>query len=106
MEAAVRVAGSRIPDSDGDDRDDASDIDSFVSSFDFSSLTGESDGEESISPTWGLEGGRELQDAVAAAKEEAAHQAAQDDYKPKKSLGESLEEARIRAIEVGVIQDG
>jgi hypothetical protein len=107
MEAVAYAVGSRIADREGDGMDDGSDIDSFVSSFDLSSITGESSsGEESISPTWGLEGGRGLQDVVAAAKEEAAQQAAQDDYKPEKTLEESLSEAKRRAIEVGIVLEG
>lgn len=106
MEAVAYAVGSRFADREGDGMDDGSDIDSFVSSFDLSSITGESSSEESISPTWGLEGGRGLQDVVAAAKEEAAQQAAQDEYKPEKTLEESLAEAKRRAIEVGIVVEG
>lgn len=104
LEAAATAAGATIADLDGDK--DASDLESFVSSFDFSSITGESDGEESISPTWGLEGGRELQDVASAVNEEASQQATQEEYKPEINLEESLAEAKRRAIEVGVVQEG
>jgi len=86
--------------------EDGDEVDSFISSFDFSAMSSDSKGEESISPTWGLEGGRELKDIVTAAQEEAAQQAVQDDYKPPKTLAESLSEARDRAIAVNIIKEG
>lgn len=52
-------------------------------------------------PTWSLEGGSRLQDAARRAEEEAQ---AAEDYTPPKDLAETLEEAKARAIEVGVIQ--
>lgn len=103
MEAAAQASRSIVNDMDGND--DSSDIDSFVSSFDFSSISGEYDNEESLSPTWGLEGGRELQDVVAVAKEEAARQAEEEEYKPELTLSESLAEAKRRAIEVGIVEE-
>lgn len=106
LEAAANAAGSRVSDAEGEGKEDASDVDSFISSFDFASISGESEGEESISPTWGLEGGRELPDVVAAAKEEASQPTKPDEIKPEVNLEESLAEAKRRAIEVGVIQEG
>jgi hypothetical protein len=103
---ALKVAAFRRSEPETERREEAPELDSFVSSFDFSSISSDVDGEESISPTWGLEGGREFQDVVAAAKEEAAQQAAQDDYKPPRTLAESLSEAKERAIACGVIQEG
>lgn len=106
MDAVASATGFRTADGEDDGTENGSDIDSFVSSFDLSSITGASSSEEPISPTWGLEGGRELQDIVTAAKEEAAQQAAQDEYKPEATLDESLAEAKRRAIEVGIVVEG
>jgi len=100
MEAVAAAGGSPIP----SDEEDAADADAFVSSFDFSSIAGEPDGEEAISPTWGLEGGRDLQDMVATAKEEAS-QPAEVEYQPELTLGESLADAKRRAIEAGIIEE-
>ena len=100
MEAVAMATGSPVPSED----DDSSDADSFASSFDFSSITGEPDGEESISPTWGLEGGRELEDMVASSKEDTSQQE-EVEYKPEITLRESLAEARRRAIEAGIIEE-
>eukprot|EP00980_Cylindrotheca_fusiformis_P016692 scaffold5024_cov136-Cylindrotheca_fusiformis.AAC.21 len=106
MEAIADANGTRADESQDDGMDDGSEIDPFVSSFDLSSITGDSDSDEPISPTWGLEGGQELQEVVTAAKEEAAQQASQDEYIPERTLGQSLEEAKSRAMAVGIIQEG
>jgi hypothetical protein len=106
---AALEAGIQISDADESEttgQEEVSELDEFVSSFDFYAMESESSDEESISKTWGFEGGRELQDVVAAAQEEAAQQAAQDDYKPPRTLAESLAEAKQRAIDVGVIESG
>lgn len=91
---------------DFDDEDD--DLDSFVASFDFSGTDSSetSFDNDRISQTWGFEPGSEFQDVVAAAKEEAAQQAAQDEYKPPKSLEESLKIARDMAVSVGIVKEG
>lgn len=75
----------------------------FGSSFDFSTdappeLLGDG---ESEAPTWGLEGGRRLEDAARRAEVEA--QAAQE-YKPPMNLADSLAAAAERAADVGVIE--
>ena len=65
------------------------------------------DGPETRPPIWGFEGGQGgLQDAVNAAQEEAAQSASVDEYRPPMSLGDSLAEARDRAIEVGIVEKG
>lgn len=99
MEAVALATGSPLPSEDED-----ADADSFASSFDFSSITGEPDGEESISPTWGFEGGKELQEMVVAAKEEAS-QAEEIVYKPEMTLAESLATAKKNALEIGIIEE-
>ena len=75
----------------------------FGSAFDFSNdappgLMGDGEGE---APTWGLEGGRRLEDAARRAEEEAQ---AAEEYKPPKNLAENLAEAAERAADVGVIE--
>jgi hypothetical protein len=87
---------------------DDDDLDSFVASFDFSGTDSSEppQEEDSISPTWGFEAGIEYEDFVMGTKEEAPQQPAMDDYKPPKSLEESLAAARLRAIEVGIVQEG
>lgn len=106
MEAVSQEGGSPKLDSGDDAQDEVVDVESLMSSFDFSATSGDSSGEESIAPTWGFEGGRELPELVTAAQEEAAQQAAQDEYKPPLNLEESLAEAKLRAIEVGVVEEG
>jgi len=87
---------------------DEADLDSFVASFDFSGTdSSEASAEEgSISPKWGFEGGSEFEEVVNAAQEQAALQAAQDEYQPPKTLKDSLKAAKERAIEVGIIEGG
>jgi hypothetical protein len=101
---ALEAAGKKA-EAETESQEDSQDMDSLMSSFDFSGAS-DSDGNESIAPTWGFEGGQALQDAMAAAQEEAAEKASTDEYKPPKTLRESLSEARIRAIEVGVVEEG
>jgi hypothetical protein len=101
---AFEAAANAATQPDARAHEELDDVDSFVASFDFSSS--DDNGEERIAPTWGFEGGRELQDVMAAAQEEAEQKAAQDEYKPPKTLGESLAEAKQRAIEVGIVQEG
>ncbi|CAJ1930515.1 unnamed protein product [Cylindrotheca closterium] len=100
MEAVASVAGSPV----SSDDEETADADAFVSSFDFSSIAGEPDGEESISPTWGLEKGRDVEDMAAAITEEAS-QPAEVEYKPELTLGESLAQAKRNAIEIGIIRE-
>ncbi len=90
-----------------DDFDD-DDLDSFVASFDFSGTDSSEppQDDDRISRTWGFEPGSEFQGAAAAAKEEAAQQTAQDEYKPPKSLEDSLRAARDMAIAVGIVKEG
>ena len=80
-----------------------SSIDSlFDESFDFGKEFDLSDSRGKTAPTWGLmDGGRELQEAAAAADQAAK---AEEDYAPPRSLADSLKEASERAIEVGVIE--
>lgn len=75
----------------------------FGSSFDFSSdlPPGLMDDSDNEAPTWGLEGGRRLEDAARRAEEEAQ---AAEEYKPPKNLAESLADAAERAADVGVIE--
>ena len=101
--AAAAAAAEGYPGAFGPETDDTDELDAFVSSFDFGSMAGDADGEESISPTWGLEGGREMKDFVAAAQEDAAQQAAQDEYEEPQTLEQSLAAAKERALECGVI---
>jgi len=87
---------------------DDDDLDSFVASFDFSGTDSSEEPEEAdniAGRTWGFEEGAEFQEVIAAAKEEAAQNAA-DEYKPPKSLEESLAAARQRALDVGIIEGG
>lgn len=97
------VNASQKPESQEDD-----DLDSFVASFDFSGTDSSeaSSSSDSISPTWGFEGGPEFQNMITVAKEEAAQQAAKEDYVPPRTLEESLREAQQRAVEVGIVQEG
>lgn len=89
------------------EKTDDDDLDSFVASLDFSASDASSaPGDDTIAPTWGFENGPEFTNAVVAAQEEAAQQAAKEDYTPPKSLDESLKEARERAIAVGIVQEG
>ena len=91
---------------ESESHEDTQDVDSLMSSFDFS-VTNDSEGTESIGPTWGFEGGQGgLQDAVNAAAEDAAQKAAADEYRPPRTLGESLSAALERAKEVGIIESG
>lgn len=104
--AQAIVADEKEPSQEQDEIEE-DDLDSFVASFDFSGTdSSEPPQEENISPTWGFEPGSEFQEVVAAAREEAAQQAAVDEYQPPKSLKESLAAARERAIEVGIIEGG
>jgi hypothetical protein len=103
---AKRAVDSSAPSGESENTGD-DDLDSFVASFDFSGTdSSEEPEEDAISPTWGFEGGSEFQEAVAAAQVEAAQQASQDDYQPKQTLAESLRQARERAVEVGIVQEG
>lgn len=75
----------------------------FGDSFDFDKesegvIGGDSEGD---SPKWGLEGGRRLEDAARMAEKEAQEA---EEYKPPKSLEESLAEAADRAAACGVIE--
>jgi len=87
----------------GDVDGDKESMDSlFDGSFDFSREFDFSQTGEKTSPTWGLvDGGRELQEAAAAAEEAAR---AEEEYLPPRTLAESLKEATERAIDVGVIE--
>jgi hypothetical protein len=78
----------------------------FGTSFDFGTepLFPDGDDDEKIAKTWAFEGGKELQEVVAAREE--AQQQAQVDYKPEKNLAQTLAEAAVRAEEVGIIQPG
>lgn len=102
--AMAEQSSSEMNDDDGND-DDESDLDSFVSSFDFNSAGGDFSGEEAAPLTWGLENDEEIRDIVAAAKEEEGQQPPVVDYEPPKNLAETLAEAKQRAIEVGVLRD-
>jgi hypothetical protein len=103
VQRAKEIESSSVPD-DFDDED----LDSFVASFDFSGTDSNEDfdDDEQISSTWGFEAGGEFQDVVKTAKEEATQQAAQDEYKPPKSLEESLRIAREMAVSVGIVKEG
>ena len=99
---------AKIPDAthDGDNNDeDESDLDSFVSSFDFNAMGGDPSSDEAAPLTWGLENEEEIRDLVAATKEEEAQQNPAVDYGPPKNLAETLAEAKKRAIEVGILRD-
>jgi Helicase associated domain len=91
------------PDGDDDTFDDDALDSLFGDSFDFDQDTVAHLGEDSDSdsPKWGLEGGRRLEDAAKTAEEEAQ---AAEEYKPPKSLDESLAEAAERAAACGIIE--
>jgi Helicase associated domain len=92
----------------GQQQVDDDDLDSFVASFDFSGTDSSAPHQEEdhVSPTWGFEAGADFEEVVAAAKEDAAKQAAMYEYKPPQSLQESLAAAKQRAIEVGIVLEG
>jgi len=74
----------------------------FDGSFDFGASFDLSQAREKTAPTWGLEGGvRELQEQARKAEQEKQ---AAEEYKPPRTLGESLEEATERAKQVGIIE--
>ena len=94
-----------IVDSESESSEDAQDLNSLLTSFDFSGTT-DSDGDKS-SPTWGFEaGGGKMQEAIAAAQEQAAERASADEYRQRENLAESLGRAREQAIKVGIILEG
>jgi hypothetical protein len=78
----------------------SSDLDTlFGSNFDFGKDFLSSDGNEKA-PQWGLEGGRDFSEAVAS--QEPAPEV--DEYKPKRTLADTMAEATVRALAVGVIE--
>jgi hypothetical protein len=78
----------------------SSDLDSlFGSSFDFGKDFLPSDGNEKA-PQWGLEGGRDFSEAVTS--QEPAPEV--DEYQPKRTLADTMRDATVRALEVGVIE--
>jgi hypothetical protein len=58
-----------------------------------------SDGSEKA-PQWGLEGGRDFSETVAS--QEPAPEV--DEYRPKRTLADTMAEATVRALAVGVIE--
>ena len=73
----------------------------FGDSFDFDDDSFDEDGVGD-SPKWGLEGGRRLEDASTVAQREAK---AEEEFKPPKTLAETLKDAAERAAACGVIQE-
>lgn len=78
----------------------SSDLDSlFGANFDFGKDFLPADGNEKA-PQWGLEGGRDFSE-TAAVQEPAPDV---DEWQPPRTLADSMAEATIRALEVGVIE--
>jgi hypothetical protein len=91
---------------DGDDQSDLLD-NIFGAGFDFDDQLNQNAGdevEENAAPTWGLEAGRDPEQAFAAREE--FKQPDQDDWKPPLNLEESLNAAAQRAEAVGIIEPG
>jgi hypothetical protein len=78
----------------------SSDLDTlFGSNFDFGKDFLPSNGNEKA-PQWGLEGGRDFSETVPS--QEPAPEV--DEYQPKRTLADTMAEATVRALEVGVIE--
>lgn len=80
----------------------ATDMESlFGATFDFDKDFLPQEGGDKA-PVWGLEGGRELQEAAAAAAQVA--KPAVDEYQPPRTLADTMRDATQRALEVGIIE--
>jgi hypothetical protein len=102
MSSSTGAAGSPLADALKESAAGAStsDLDSlFGSNFDFGKDFLPSDGNEKA-PQWGLEGGRDFSEAVAS--QEPAPEV--DEYQPKRTLADTMAEATVRALAVGVIE--
>ncbi|KAL3923534.1 MAG: hypothetical protein SGILL_001602 [Bacillariaceae sp.] len=97
FEASNSNSGS-APGGEGDD------VESFLSSFDFSEDNEEDLEASAVSRTWGLKSDYSPENAEASPID--PHDAdLEEEYLPPRTLGESLAEARERALESGVIED-
>ncbi|KAL3924793.1 MAG: hypothetical protein SGILL_000822 [Bacillariaceae sp.] len=80
------------------------DVESFLSSFDFSEDTEEDLEASQASRTWGLKSDYS-QGSSDASPMDPSDIEPEEEYLPPRTLGESLSEARQRALESGVIED-
>jgi hypothetical protein len=84
--------------------EDSDDVESFLSSFDFSEDAEENLEESAVSRTWGLKS--ELSpESSKASPIDTGDVDVDEEYLPPRTLSESLAEARQRALESGVIED-
>mmetsp|Transcript_15027 Transcript_15027/g.32751 ORF Transcript_15027/g.32751 Transcript_15027/m.32751 type:complete len:1119 (-) Transcript_15027:240-3596(-) len=87
----------------GDSGSDSGDEDELSSLFDktFDVQEFDMDSEKEAKPSWGFEGGGDLQDL--ALQQAQLERSKEEDYTPPRTLAESLDEARQRALDVGII---
>jgi hypothetical protein len=92
----------------GESEEDMDGDNAFFGSFDFSdkSRDGTTAGEaQPGAKTWGLEAGRQYDGSTMAAPREESNDDIEEEYISPRTLGESLAEARQRALESGIIED-
>ncbi|KAG7346951.1 helicase domain protein [Nitzschia inconspicua] len=104
IEAANQAGGMPVGTDTYDD-----DVESFLSSFDFSSEDDEDDEsyrDSSVAPrTWGFESDSPSEETASLSPKDSYEREKEEDYVAPRTLGESLSEARQRALEAGVIED-
>jgi hypothetical protein len=88
----------------GDEGED-DEVESFLSSFDFSDDETDYSDDPAAGSTWGLEPGAELDDSPSSSPRDAQDFEVDEEYIPPRTLGESLAEARQRALDDGIIVD-
>ena len=102
MQSAKAGQPSLRPGNEGEDDE----VESFLSSFDFSDdETDYSDDDPVAGSTWGLEAGAELEDSPSVSPRDAQDFEVDEEYIPPRTLGESLAEAKQRALDDGIIVD-
>jgi len=106
MEASSTKAAtkSKNKSGSGENNSEKGDADPFLSFFDFDEKQKDAKNKAG-QPTWGLEAGRDGDGFRSAGQRDPLEQEVDDDYEAPRTLGESLRQARERALEALIIED-
>jgi Helicase associated domain len=90
----------------GESEDGEEEVESFLSSFDFSGSGQDKDALSSVkAPTWGLEARDGEEGSVAAESAETSEMEVEEEWEDELTLGESLSAAKNRAIDAGIVEE-